>query len=212
MAIALVQQSTPVHAGAASVTSTFGATPTAGNLLLAIAGATGSTSTFTTPAGWAVLVSHTGTGVGTAIFWKVAGASEPTGLTVTTTGTGSDLTLAEFSGFPVAIADVTANHDTGASTVTTSVTGTTAATGGVGDLAVCCMEVSANVTAPAVDSGFTLLTAGTRIISAYKVLTGSPTTGATFTWTTATKASAVVGTVSPAAIVAAGFTGWGIPL
>src|SRR5213075_86685 len=116
MAIALVQQATPVHAGAASVTATFGATPTAGNLLLAVAGATGSTSTFTTPAGWSVLVSHTGTGVGTAIFYKIAGASEPTGLTVTTTGTGSDLTLLEFSGFPVALTDQPSNHDTGAST------------------------------------------------------------------------------------------------
>ena len=84
------------HAG--SFSATFTATPTAGNMLIAIAG-TRINGTMTAPAGWSTAINETATPAPqAAIFYKLAGASEPTTVTVTTdaTGNGNGIHLFEY--------------------------------------------------------------------------------------------------------------------
>lgn len=83
--------------------ATFGSTPTPGNLLVAIAG-TRLSGTLTAPAGWSTAINQgAGAAPGEAIFYKVAGASEPLNVTMTTTagGNGNGLQLYEYAGVSV---------------------------------------------------------------------------------------------------------------
>ena len=83
---------------ASSFSATFAATPTAGNLLIAVAG-TRINGTMTAPAGWSTAINQTATPAPqAAIFYKLAGASEPTTVTVTTdaTGNGNGIHLYEY--------------------------------------------------------------------------------------------------------------------
>jgi hypothetical protein len=81
--------------------ATFPSTPAAGNLLVAVA-ATRSNGTMTPPSGWLTAAAPaTQTSVPEqAIFYKVAGASESTTVTISTTasGTGTGLQVFEYSG------------------------------------------------------------------------------------------------------------------
>ena len=86
--------------GFTSVTATFTTAPTAGNLLIAVFGESGSNN-INTPSGWQVAVVYQNTSPGGAIFYKIASGSEST-VTVTTTGGttsyGMGLQLYEYSG------------------------------------------------------------------------------------------------------------------
>ncbi len=73
---------TSAGGGANTVTATFGTTPTAGDLLIAVLGAGGNTG-INVPSGWSVALNVAGT-PSQAIFYKVAGTGEPTAVTVTT--------------------------------------------------------------------------------------------------------------------------------
>ena len=102
--VALVQEAN----GAAgvvsgSVSATFGATPTLGNMLIAVLFNRGTTNSPVTPSGWTrhpdCEVIGTGFDGGKqTLFYKVAGASEATVVTVTTSAHNKSLYIAEWSG------------------------------------------------------------------------------------------------------------------
>ncbi|MGF1532686.1 MAG: PKD domain-containing protein [Bernardetiaceae bacterium] len=148
-----VQQAT--DSGNPIAEATFGAVPTAGNLLIAVTGvrsggnnttaAIGTTNAnledlalnATTPTGWTKVVenyfrTNDGNRRGIAIFYKIAGAAEPT--TVTTRwddgATQNHLIIQEFTlvgGGTIAF-DVAASSNTGTGAANNLSTGTTAAT------------------------------------------------------------------------------------
>ncbi len=83
--------------GATSISATFGTVPAAGDLLIAVLGASGNTA-INVPSGWSTAVSTAGT-VSQAIFYKVAGAAEPTTVTVTTASSFAlGIQIYEYSG------------------------------------------------------------------------------------------------------------------
>ena len=106
--IVLVQSNnaTSPNNSATSLSSTFTSTPTVGNLLVAIASAgSASTNSYTinAPSGWSTAINQTGSTAAApsqAIFYKVAGALEPTTVTFTITGGTASLGLQifEYSG------------------------------------------------------------------------------------------------------------------
>lgn len=103
-AIALVQKATAVNNATNptnTITATYAATPGADHLLIAIIGAQASV-TINQPSGWSTAISESGgvfTTPGQAIFFKTAGAAEPTGVTVTVSAaTALGLQIYEYSG------------------------------------------------------------------------------------------------------------------
>ncbi len=95
--IALIQKATG-GGSADSFSATFAATPTVGNMLIAVAG-TRINGTMTAPAGWATAINEADTPAPeAAIFYKIAGASEPKTVTVTTdaNGNGNGIHLFEY--------------------------------------------------------------------------------------------------------------------
>jgi hypothetical protein len=74
---------------AGSVSAMFATVPTSGRLLVAVA-ATRTAGALTTPAGWTPAIVETNTGFPSqAVFYKLAGAAEPTTVTVTTSASGN---------------------------------------------------------------------------------------------------------------------------
>ena len=119
--------------GFTSVTATFTTAPTAGNLLIAVFGESGS-NTINTPSGWQVAVVDQNTSPGGAIFYKIASGSETT-VTVSTTvnygdsnSYGMGLQLYEYSGMAATspLDDTASNSGTGTSLTSGSVTTTQA--------------------------------------------------------------------------------------
>ena len=87
--------------GFSSITATFTTAPTAGNLLIAVFGESGSNN-IATPSGWSVATVYQNNSPGGAIFYKIASGSEST-VTVTTSGGsstsyGMGLQLYEYDG------------------------------------------------------------------------------------------------------------------
>jgi parallel beta-helix repeat protein len=96
----LVQKKSGSSQDSASVAATFDAAPTSGNLLIAIA-ANRQTSTPATPAGWSVAIDQSNFAPGGIIYYRIAGASEPTTVTVNgynATNQRLSLQLFEYSG------------------------------------------------------------------------------------------------------------------
>jgi hypothetical protein len=91
-AVTLVQTATGTAEASASVSAVFGATPTQGNLLIAIAG-NDDVDTPSTPSGWSVAINEAANNPGQVIFYKVAGASESTTVTVSGYSSNPDLGL-----------------------------------------------------------------------------------------------------------------------
>lgn len=117
-AISLVRTSTGDVRGASTVSATYTGTPTENNLLIAVL-ATDTSVTISTPPGWTAATSTAGA-PGQAIFYRIAGASEPT-LVTGTTGSNSNLGLHiyEYSGAETTIAtvfDAFGTDNTGSST------------------------------------------------------------------------------------------------
>jgi hypothetical protein len=132
--------------GFSSVTATFTTAPTAGNLLIAVFGESGSNN-INTPSGWQVAIVDQNTSPGGAIFYKIASGSEST-VTVTTTGGtstsyGMGLQLYEYSGMAATspLDDTASNSGTGTSLTSTSVTTTQA-----GDLLISGAEINVSAT------------------------------------------------------------------
>jgi hypothetical protein len=119
--------------GFSSVTATFTTAPTAGNLLIAVFGESGSNN-INTPSGWTSAVIDQNTSPGGAIFYKIASGSEST-VTVTTTGGtstsyGMGLQLYEYSGMAATSPlDAVATSGSGSGTSLTSGSVTTTQAG-----------------------------------------------------------------------------------
>ncbi len=129
--VAHVQHTSGDEGLGSSVTATFGATPTEGNLLIAVITKRDTTFTKwmdTIPSGWVELdpldratTGNVGDGGFMQFFWKVAGASEPSGVTFGSTLGASNvhLLIAEFSG--VGSVDIFDVLDSQASSTTESI-------------------------------------------------------------------------------------------
>ncbi len=87
-----VVQSGTGMANATSVSASFPTPPMVNNLLVAIASNRDSI-TVNTPSGWSVAIAETVASPGQAIFYKFAGPSEPTNVTVTYSGSNTRLGL-----------------------------------------------------------------------------------------------------------------------
>ena len=125
-ATSLVQTANGVTNGATSVSATFPASPTQDNLLVAIVGVRDSV-TINTPSGWSTAISEAGS-PGQAIFYKIAGASEPTEVNFTdivSSSTRLGLHIYEYSGVN-ALDQVSSDTGTGTSISSGSVTTTSA--------------------------------------------------------------------------------------
>ncbi len=97
---AFVQKKNSSSQNVSSVAATFDSTPISGNLLIAIVSNRVS-SIPTTPTGWSVAISTTNVSPGQVIYYKIAGASEPTTVTVTdyaTTDQRLGIQIFEYSG------------------------------------------------------------------------------------------------------------------
>jgi hypothetical protein len=109
----------------ANITATYATAPTAGNLLVAVV-ATRASGTITAPSGWSTAVRQTGS-PSQGIFYKIAGASELTTVSASTTasGNGTGIHIYEYSG--VTILDASASSSgTGTAVASGSLTTTTA--------------------------------------------------------------------------------------
>ena len=82
------------------VFATFLATPANGNLLIAIASNYAASTGPTTPGGWTLIRNDSNNNPGMAMYYKVAGAAEPTVVTVSGYGASTRLQLQifEYSG------------------------------------------------------------------------------------------------------------------
>jgi hypothetical protein len=97
----LVQSASANTALSSSITASFGSTPTAGNLLVAIESNPNSASSFNTPSGWTLAVSNANSSPGQVIFYKLAGSSESKSVIVNgfpTLNLEHTLRVLEFSG------------------------------------------------------------------------------------------------------------------
>ncbi|MDX1708225.1 MAG: hypothetical protein R3274_06470, partial [Desulfobacterales bacterium] len=99
-AISYVQTKNGNSNGATSVSATFDTAPTENNLLVAIVGNRDSSTAPNTPSGWSVAISQTTNTPGQVIFYKIAGASESSTVTVNNYGTSTNLGIHiyEYSG------------------------------------------------------------------------------------------------------------------
>ena len=110
-----------------SISVSFAAPPTAGNLLVAIAGNRAFSGLAGIPAGWIVAIDQTANAPGQVIIYKRAGASEPSTVTIDyTSATRLGLHVYEYAGLPSAVLGQTAsNSGSGAPFTSGSVTTTT---------------------------------------------------------------------------------------
>ncbi|HTU62117.1 MAG TPA: hypothetical protein VMF89_26850, partial [Polyangiales bacterium] len=107
-AIKLVRSTSVLALASGSATAIFGATATAGNLLLAIVSNPSADPAFNTPSGWTVAAATFNNNLGQIILYKYASGSE-TGLTVDGFATlVHTLEVHEFSGIDPTIAPVVA--------------------------------------------------------------------------------------------------------
>jgi hypothetical protein len=124
--IALIQSAT-AGGTATTVSATFAATPTAGDLLVAVI-ATRTTGTITGPSGWTSAINQGGsTAPNQAIFYKIAGSAESKTVSASTTatGNGNGLQIYEYRG--VTTLDATGSTTgTGTAVASGSLTTTTA--------------------------------------------------------------------------------------
>ena len=128
-AAALVQKTSNTTGGngGTTLTATYASTPTQGNLLVAVMGADIATA-INTPSGWTLAVFASSTAESQAIYYKIAGASEATAVTITTVGSaGLGLHLYEYSGIattaPLDVASTTSGTGTATNGVSITTTG-----------------------------------------------------------------------------------------
>jgi hypothetical protein len=128
--IAYVQSKTAT-ANNTTISATFDAAPTQNNLLIAICGYNNSGDVIDTPSGWSVAINETGSSPSEAIFYKIAGASEASTVTVTKQGVTRQMALLiyEYSGIATSSPlDKTASSPDDATDDLSIASGTTATT------------------------------------------------------------------------------------
>lgn len=179
MAVSLIQTKTG-GASSQTATATFDSTPTQGNLLIAVINWVTNGSIATAPSGWNEAKFAGGATHGfLVIYYKVAGASEPTNPAWTAASTAVwHLSLYEYSGLTAAPLDQVASA--GPSFVTTIGTGTTPTTAQADEL------LFAAVATPEVTRTFsnTWGNSFTRVIQTGRQETASLIVSATGAYTT----------------------------
>jgi hypothetical protein len=116
-----------------------------------------------------------------AIFYKVAGASEPTTITEALGGTSQQIAVLEFDPASATLDDSDTTAATTATSTTVGPTGTLDAAVGV---AVAMMLTPNDFSAPSMSDGFTIAETLARMVVGYKILSSSAAVQTTFTWTT----------------------------
>jgi len=132
-AVTKVQSPTRVTASNGTIAASFSAT-TAGNLLIAAVGYSGTTPAFSAPSGWVKAISFASTLSETEIWYY---ANNPGGITSVsfsyTSGSTATLQLSEWSGLATtSVLDKTGTSTASATTVTVTATSTVAS----GELAI----------------------------------------------------------------------------
>jgi hypothetical protein len=95
------------------ITVTYDAQPTVGNLLVAIENHPSATTVLVGPSGWSVAANNANVSQGQIVFYKVAGAAEPTAVTVVdNTNLVHTLRILEFNSFDGKNAPVVASTRT----------------------------------------------------------------------------------------------------
>ncbi|MDP9330330.1 MAG: hypothetical protein M3P11_06825 [Actinomycetota bacterium] len=188
-------------AGSSAISATFGLTPAQGDLLVAVpinaSSGTGSV-TFSPPVGWSVGRSNGRA----AIFYKVAGASEPKNVTVSDSD-GQTYTL-RMSIYELSGVDATNPFDQSGEATFSSTTSTTISTDGItdrtGEWAVAMIGWNGAITngSQSFDNGFTVFTGNGRGYAATSVLAVAGIASTTASWTTASAGVKIVGTFRPA--------------
>lgn len=178
--------------GVASATATYGSTPTQGDLLISVACADTAASFTTTPSGWTQIFDTTaGTSQGELdMYYKVAGASEPTGVTYALTGAGSMNVMAfEYTGnTSVSVFDKFSTNSAGLTSSLVADTATSPATTQASELAfaAACWPLAAQ-TLSAWSNSFSAITsvASHNFVSEkFLTVTGTQQTTLTVTGTT----------------------------
>lgn len=190
MAITEVQQQNDTLRTTTSYTTTYGATPTDGNLLVGVwcTGTGGSNpGTITNPTGWSTAFTlQRSTGQRVICCYKVA-SSDGTSVNIKSTGNvGWIGTIFEFSGLDTSSPlDVTQTNDGGSGGVTSLASGTTAATA-VADSLVIAGWGLANTSggSESVDVGAIQDTSNDKVIIATRVISSTGTQAITASWTT----------------------------
>jgi hypothetical protein len=188
MAVAKVQYASGTS-GSSPVSAVYGSTPTLDNLLVAVA-MNNVTSGTLGISGWTMLTDRSfGTANSIAAFAKIAGSSESTNVSCTSSGAPTQMRLAvwEFSGsVTTSASDAVYLSSTAAGTFGATATTNSASftTGSEAEYALAAIAFQNTVTAPAADSGFTIDTTYDRLVTAYKAISSSGSESTTFTWTT----------------------------
>ncbi len=190
MAIAEAQAWVGASAGAGgTVTATYGSTPTQGNLLIACARGTSAFSNVSF-SGWTLAVQSFSNSGGSpiAIWYKIAGASEPTAVTLLWTASNPlNLSIGEYSGMLAAPLDQTGTNPSTGVTGLSKNSGTTTPTTYPYSLCIALIGMAGNLGTITYGDGFTLRNAPSTAVSfvASKVVyqKGSYSFGCTHTTT-----------------------------
>lgn len=190
-----VQNPASVGLAANAVTATFAGTPVAGNLLVAVgrgeAAISGASIT-----GWTLAVSaELVSGKEVGIWYRVAGVSESTSVTLNWTGSGSTyLKVTEWNNISATPLDKTVSNPDGPGGTTQS-TGTTATTTVATEVVVAVVGTANDATLESWSNGFTPDTShDSRLFASSKVVTSTGAYETTLSWTTSRLAGGAIAT------------------
>jgi len=175
-------QDTQNQSATFNVTTTYGSTPTQGNLLIAVLYNSDSYTLVYSSAGWKLAVGSDNTnGNSISVWYKTVGTSEPTAVTMTDGSSASGsmhLILYEYqtdtknTNFKV---DQTATANSAAATANSQTTGTTKTTTQPNQLVIAAVEFAGSGTLPSWTNSFTAQLSTDRAFMADKIVstTGS---------------------------------------
>lgn len=182
---------------------TFGAAPTNGNMIVLVIAGDTALANYAAPSGFALAKSaiQSSSAATILVYWKIAGASEPTTYTITTTGwnSHSEIEGFEFSGI-VAVTPVgfTGSAESGFTNVTAQQPGTTGVLATANGVVIVATnpDIAAgnNGGGEAIDSGFTVDDAATLVslIAGHILLAATTALNPSSSWTTARRALSVI--------------------
>ncbi|MGH2755528.1 MAG: hypothetical protein ACRDLB_14010, partial [Actinomycetota bacterium] len=179
-----------------SVTATLDSTPTQGNKLIAICGATGLTLAEQNGpgAGWTKVAEGAGpSGWPSVEMWeRVAGASQSKTVTCTSTVTGTvRISTFEYSG----LGDFDKSATSSTASATSQSTGTTPTTSVADELLLASIQPSGTIgTWGAWTNGFTQQTDNSQQSTAHRIVASTGAYSTTASWTTARSAVGIIGT------------------
>lgn len=220
MAITIVQSATATTLGATTLTATLGATPTDGNLLVVLA-FTRTDAGMTGPAGWTVdkdVVNVTSADTARIAHKVASGDAAAVQLTGLSATDATVMKVYEVSGC-VTSTPLDASNSTGETVgVATIQTGTTGVLAQTSEIAFALAAIRTTITAPSIDSGFTLETTlsdgvasiEATLLPANKIVSATTALNPAFSWTGAVTAMAIIATFK-AATATADNTGSSLP-